>query len=243
MTDTGTSTAQLFDAWECGLSSPSALRPAVLLAEALEIGIEDVEAWSVGSRDRRLLELRRGAFGDMLEATATCASCGADVEFDVDAAVLAATPTVADGEFVLDVGAYVVTCRLPTSRDLRVASVARDVAEARALLLVECVSAVGRDGSHVATAVLPLEVLDEVEAAMAHRDPHADVRLALVCPECKSGWDAVLDLGQFVWFEVDRWARRLVVEVATLAARFGWSETDVLRLSPLRRRTYLELAG
>jgi hypothetical protein len=243
MTDAGTTTAELFDAWEYGLSSPAALRPAILLSEALGIGIAAVEAMSVGSCDARLLELRRAAFGDRLEATATCVSCGADVEFELDAATLAAISADSGGEFVVDVGAYTVTCRLPTTGDVRHASTAQDIAEARSLLLEACLSVVDLDGSEVDAASLPSEVLDGVEAAMAERDPHADLRLGVVCPECDRGWDAVLDLGQFVWFEVDRWARRLVVEVATLAIRFGWSETDVLRLSPLRRRAYLELAG
>jgi hypothetical protein len=38
-------------------------------------------------------------------------------------------------------------------------------------------------------------------------------------------------------------AMRLVGDVHALARIYGWTEADVLAMSPRRRATYLELAG
>jgi hypothetical protein len=42
---------------------------------------------------------------------------------------------------------------------------------------------------------------------------------------------------------VEDWASRLLLEVHALASVYGWSERDVLNLSPRRRRLYLDMVG
>ena len=59
---------------------------------------------------------------------------------------------------------------------------------------------------------------------------------------CGAGWTDILDVLDYLWREVDLAARRLIGEVAEIAAAFGWAERDILALSPVRRRSYLELA-
>ena len=49
------------------------------------------------------------------------------------------------------------------------------------------------------------------------------------------------DIAGFFWAELDAWARRLLREIHTLARFYGWSEAEILALSPLRRRCYLEM--
>lgn len=51
------------------------------------------------------------------------------------------------------------------------------------------------------------------------------------------------DIGAYLWEEVDAWADRTLRDVHLLAASYGWSERDILDLSPARRGRYLELAG
>ena len=58
-----------------------------------------------------------------------------------------------------------------------------------------------------------------------------------------TAWSAPLDVPAFVWAEVDAWTRRLLVEVHSLAAAYGWNEHEILALSPVRRLSYLELAS
>jgi hypothetical protein len=50
-----------------------------------------------------------------------------------------------------------------------------------------------------------------------------------------------MDVAAFVWAEIESEARRLLLEVDVLARRYGWSERDILDMSPIRRYQYLEL--
>jgi hypothetical protein len=95
----------------------------------------------------------------------------------------------------------------------------------------------------VAVDLLPADVLGAVEDQMAAADPQADVRLALSCPACGHQWQEVFDIVSFLWGEVQAWALRLLREVHTLASAYGWSEADILALSPQRRQMYLEMVG
>ena len=42
---------------------------------------------------------------------------------------------------------------------------------------------------------------------------------------------------------VEMAARRLLPEVHALASSYGWSEKEILALSPARRRSYIALLG
>jgi hypothetical protein len=100
-----------------------------------------------------------------------------------------------------------------------------------------------RAGRPVAADQLPPEVQARVAQASSEADPRADIQLNLSCPECAARTRAVLDVGSALWLELDAWARGTLLDVYLLASSFGWSEPEVLALSPLRRRYYLELAG
>jgi hypothetical protein len=65
----------------------------------------------------------------------------------------------------------------------------------------------------------------------------------LTCPQCAHQWQAPLDIVSFLWSEVHAWAIRLLREIHELASAYGWSEAEILALSPWRRRAYLELVN
>jgi len=65
----------------------------------------------------------------------------------------------------------------------------------------------------------------------------------LTCPSCGYAWPAPFDIASFFWTEVDAWARVLLREIHVLASAYHWCEEDILRLSPWRRRSYLEQIG
>ena len=90
---------------------------------------------------------------------------------------------------------------------------------------------------------LPMEVQERMAERAAEADPRADIRLNLPCPECGTQTKAVLDIGSALCQELDAWARGILRDVYLLASSCGWSEAEVLAMSPLRRRYYLELAG
>jgi hypothetical protein len=45
----------------------------------------------------------------------------------------------------------------------------------------------------------------------------------------------------FFWKEINHWANRILREVHLLASTYGWSEADILALTPTRRQWYLAL--
>jgi hypothetical protein len=76
---------------------------------------------------------------------------------------------------------------------------------------------------------------------MQEHDPGADVRIGLSCPACQHGWTLGFDIVSFIWGEIEDWAQRLLADVHVLAQAYGWSERDILALSPTRRQLYLEM--
>lgn len=245
------SASELLDAWEAGCRRPPWARPATLLGTG-GAGPEDgSEALPVGDRDRRLAALRRSVFGPSVQATAACPACSESAELSFTFDELLPPPAPAPGEGGQAAGTvrragYEVRFRLPTTADLAAVAAARpgDAGRAAEELLGRCVvGASGPSGTAVDVGALPGEVADAVSAAMAAADPAADVELKLACPGCGHRWTSPLDVGAFVWQEVDAWAERTLLEVDALARAYGWPEPAVLALSPWRRQRYLELAG
>lgn len=234
----------LLQAWEAGLDQAPARRAVSLLACACADSDDDLARLPVGVRDARLLRLRRALFGEAVAALAQCPACGErlDVSFGVDdvcpGSLAEPDAGEAPGSYQLRSGAYQVSYRLPNSADL--GSVTLDAA-APARLLRRCVSAATCDGTLVAADQLPPDVVSAISAAMAAADPLARIELALICPGCGHGWENLLDIGDFLWKEVDAWARRTLQDVHTLARAYGWSEPEVLAMTPRRRDIYLDM--
>jgi hypothetical protein len=90
---------------------------------------------------------------------------------------------------------------------------------------------------------LPDTLLETITAHMAELDPQADTRLSLSCPGCHHCWQALFDIVSYFWNEIQAWAARIFTEIHLLASAYGWSEADILSLSPLRRQMYLSRVG
>jgi hypothetical protein len=137
-----------------------------------------------------------------------------------------------------------VRFQLPTVADLAAVSPSGAGSDGvRMALLERCVVQARRRGKAVPVADLSEEVTDVIDSEMARADPNADIAFALACEACGNAWSAPLDVPPFVWAQVDSWARRLLLEVHSLAAAYGWTEREILALSPVRRLMYLELAA
>jgi hypothetical protein len=236
--------ADILELWERGAERPP-FAQALLLLAAAQPGepADSLAGWSLGRRDAALLALRERLFGDRLVAAAGCPRCGEQSELNFRTGDIRAG--FADGDLpprpvtAADGSAYAVRLRPLTTRDLiELASGTGADGDAPIRRLV--VSA-ERDGRPVPAGELPAEVLVDCAEALAEADPQADVRLALRCPECGLAWEAPFDVAAYLWQEVETLAGRLLREVHLLASAYGWSEAEILRLSPLRRQRYLEL--
>ncbi|MEV5319995.1 hypothetical protein AB0K92_20450 [Streptomyces sp. NPDC052687] len=237
-----TGAAGLLAAWEAGLAAPPAGR-ALLLHRTARPDLDDgtLPELPVGEREADLFALRRALFGERMQVRLECAACGADMEFELDAGQFARTPGDRPEPVVrVEHEGWRVVFRLPGVADLTVAA---RTADPRAALLARCVVAAEHGGRAVAAADLPAPVQRRIAEAAEAADPGADLTLSVACPECGQATRAELDIASYLWTELDAWARDLLLDVHLLATAYGWSEPEILALSPLRRRYYLELCA
>jgi len=197
---------------------------------------------TVGERDARLLALRQALWGPEMVAVATCPACRERIEMTLDARqFLARSGTPRADALSLRIAGYDVTFRLPTSLDLIALTERADVVDSRDALLKLClVSARDGEASLAHDDPVPEEVVAGVVQAVADADPLADIQLAVNCPTCRHQWRVGFDIVSFLWTEIEAWALRILREVHTLASAYGWHERDILNLSSMRRRFYLE---
>lgn len=234
----------LLDAWESGRGRNSAEQAAILTGLAAPDGSPtDLDDLSLGERERRLLRLRRLLFGARIDGITDCPECARpfEVDFPLDP-LLHVEPADGSRQHEERFGPFELTFRLPTSGDIRAAGGLRDAEDARRLLLARCVVRASRDGEEIDAGDLPRDICVRLGERMGELDPLSDIEMVGTCPECGVGWDVPLDIGSFLWAELDGWARRTLSDIDTLARIYGWSERDVLALSPARRKLYVELA-
>ncbi len=91
-------------------------------------------------------------------------------------------------------------------------------------LILRCLIEARCGGSAQAPEDLPPELLSRLGAAMAERDPRADIRVGLDCPACSHAWSIGFDIVSYLLGELDDWAERTLAEVHTLARAYGWTE-------------------
>ncbi|MEO0996611.1 MAG: phage baseplate protein [Pseudomonadota bacterium] len=240
------STQELLTAWEHGLNQPSVQRALILLAIAEPAAAPDELArLTIGQRDARLLRLREQLFGARLTNVATCPACDERIEWEHDVAdVRVAEPDAGApaGEFEVEYGGYRLACRLPNSSD--VASVLNgDGGKAQTALLSRCVLRAAAAGADTRVEDLPDRVVEALNRRFEALDPQANVRVGLTCPGCTHRWQILFDIASYLWAELGDWAERTLQTVHRLAHGYGWSEDDILGLSPVRRQMYLGMLG
>jgi hypothetical protein len=234
--------SELLHFWEEGCECPPAERALLLLGRACpEDDPEALAALPIGRLDARLLTLREWIFGPDLTGMTSCPECGERLELDFTVAdVRAGPPPPAADELDVVSSGYHVTFRLPVSMDLQEMR-GLDAGAARARLMDACLLGARRDGAACSLDALPDPVLAAVVRRMDELDPQADVHTAVICPACGHGWPATFDIASFFWMEIEAWARRILLDVHTLATAYSWSEVEILALSPRRRQLYLEM--
>lgn len=239
----GFSAAELLRLWEAGSVQHPLDRALTILAAAEPgQGRHDLARLPVGRRDALLLAVHERAFGRRLAARAACPACAEQVEIGLDTRdLLASWPDGDPDEPLLVAGdGYEVRCRPPDSFDLAAIVGERDVVEARRRLLSRCVVSAMRAGEEVPPDALPETIVAAVAERIAAHDPLAVIELALACPACGREWRMLFDIGAVLWSRIEAAARRLLHQVHALARAYGWSETEILALGPVRRQAYLE---
>jgi hypothetical protein len=239
----------LLDAWDAGRHATPARRALLLLSlEGPAASADAMARLTVGQQNERLLRFRARTFGDRLDCLVECPACGDALELTVHASeLLAGVDTHHDArqdgalpELWIDTPAGELRFHPPTVGDI-LAAVDGAAAggggnAAPAALLAHCI-----DSPAATPLAFTPELEEEVAQRMLQADPLADVELALACPTCAHAWTAPLDVPTWIWTELDAWALRTLAHVHRLAAAYGWTEAEVLSLSPSRREAYLEM--
>jgi len=224
------SASELLSVWELGISQVPLQRALTILAVACpEISSESLAGLTIGQRDARLLALREMTFGSEITGVTDCPECGETIELTFSSSdFLPLNETEAPAELAVKSNGSEVRFRLPTGADLLAVSSAEQLLE-RCLL----------SGARKLNENLRVAVGERMSSV----DPMADIQLALNCPNCEHKWAPPFDIVAFFWREISAAARRLLREVHTLASAYGWTESEILSLSPARRRAYLEMAS
>jgi uncharacterized protein (UPF0212 family) len=241
----GLSARQILAVWEAGLSQMPAERALTLLSVCYpKTTRAELERMHIGKRDALLLSFRENLFGPHFSGVTKCPQCDASLELAFHSSEVRKNVTSeAVDPFSFTFDDFEVKCRLPNSADLLAVSSKGNTDAVANALLDRCLLEQRQGGVEIATTSLPGDVVDAIVNEMGKRDPQADIRFALACPDCAHHWDAIFDIVSFAWNEISAWAGRLLRQVHTLAMAYGWREIDILSMSALRRQVYLEMLG
>lgn len=229
------SSSDLLYVWEHGAGLHPLDRGLLALSAAFpEVAAATLADWTLGRRNQALIELHCSLFGSALEGWAACGGCGQKMEFEIDSRTLV-NESVAGTNPEPNVFFKNQRFRLPTSRDLAAAVQQKDVAAAALCLLERC-----RAGTEQPVP-WTVEDIEQAGEKMAMADTLAEIRIALCCPSCGCQSIETIEMVSFFWSKIEARVKRLLCEVHAIASRYGWTEAEVLSLSPARRALYVEM--
>lgn len=216
----------------CDAGPPVDAALAALAMAWPEVAAAQWPALDAGRRDALLLHLRRGIFGDQLQAECACPSCGERLEFDLQAGALAGarpSPLHELPPLTVVVDGLGLTLRRPSTGDLQQAPSAT-------ALMQHCLLS---DDPTAQRACGEAAWQQAFGAALAQDNPCTDPQIGLDCPACGARWEETFDIADFMAADLRAAARRLFDEVHLMALAYHWSERDILELPAARRRHYL----
>lgn len=225
----------LLSVWERGAALHPLDRNLLLCSWArADMAPADLPDLPVGVVNAALVRLRSATFGTAIEAHVDCGRCAEHLEIALDASALAqAMDNVkSPGEIEVDRFRF----RPASTRDLAAIAGEPTLEAAASALLNRCCVAGPPDAPRPSSAIVA-----KVEEALETVDPAADFELALTCEACGHNWRTTLDVGALFWSEITARARSVLADVHRLALAYGWSESDILALSPARRAAYLQM--
>jgi hypothetical protein len=237
--------SELLTVWEREMNQSLIQKTLILLSHANpEMQFEDIAKLSIGKRDAMLFQLRKWMFGTRLVNTAYCPKCNVQIEWETeigDLDVLDKTTEQLQDEYSVKIENFNIRFRLPNTNDFKYFSGSHTSNFDRKTILSNCIAEVTKDLEDFEISKLPDKVFNALEDYIEQIDSHADIRMVLTCPNCSNRWESSFDIISYLWAEIDSWAKNVLQEVAFLARNFGWSEQQILAMSPKRREMYLEM--
>ena len=217
--------AVVLSGWERSLG-----RPPLRQALDLLVCAAPEQSWAqlpFGQVCRGLFRLRSLLFGPVMPGVVSCPKCGEQMEFTFQCDSIEGALAAPAALLRIEAGERQLEMRLPTAADLLAVHTSAE-------LLQRC----------AASPVVPdHDFLQAASECVAEADPLSETLLDLICAACGHPWQAALDIVSYLGREIAYEARRLLSDVHRLASAYGWSESDILAMSPARRGAYLEMAA
>lgn len=235
--------ARLLNIWERGRNKGLVEQGLILLAEACPgASLKALAEIPIGRRDAAIFRLREKTFGPWIAGFSTCPVCDEQLELTIRVEDILYEETGNSHQaMLLDFLDYEVHFSLPCSRDLFAAVATGSLDAAYHSLIENCIQTAYYQKQRTSAHDLPADVIQAMADEMVKVDPQADVQMKIICLSCGHQWQQTFDIIWFFWKEIDSWAHRILSEVDALARAYGWSEADILSLSPWRRQCYLEI--
>jgi len=232
--------------WEIGQNQHPLDKALTILSAGLpEMTWDQLATLTIGQRDGCLLDVYEKTFGSTLKGFVTCPECREHVEFDASTADfrIPPEPGFGDKENAQELMAknIKINFRLPNSIDLAAVAGCEDAESGYNLIVQRCVVEVTNNGKPVRAHELTAEIISRLAGRMGECEPQAEILLDFRCPACSHKWQVIFDIAMFLWKEISIYAKSLLREVHTIASAYKWREADILSMSPLRRRYYLEM--
>jgi hypothetical protein len=216
--------------WNC---TPCEQAVALVTKCFPELQDREVLMLPIGRRDLLLMSLRTSLFGSAVELVCECPQCKEQCELSFDLSDMQQTESRLS-DISIERDGVDFRFRLPNSFDLLEMQNCRPV-DPRHFLAQKCLLI------PQTVPALPQDLVDHVSDLMGEQDSHANIHLDTNCASCHHEWEVPFDIVSVVWTELSAWAQRLIGEIHVLASSYGWNESEILALTPVRRQIYLSI--
>lgn len=192
---------------------------------------EELLNLTIGERDQLLIRAYQTLFGKEIEVFSSCSACTCELELQVDLNELTALDSKVGGSSEIELHGK----RLSVE-PIRVGDLTRIRRIGHEHWIDDKLSQ-----AEIATKLISQADRNEYAARLSELDPQADICLEFECVECHFSWIDPFDIASQFWLRFDATCTRLLAAVHSLACAYGWTETEVLAMSPWRREVYLNM--
>lgn len=207
-------------------------RCAAFADAAAPLGMLAAADLALGDREVVLRALHVVSLGPGVEGRTACAHCGAAVEYDLNLDQPTERPPEPGPWHQLAIPGGTIKCRVLTGADLERAAGSVDT-DSLALL------ADAATGGQAVSGAAGREILG---AALARLDPNAETAVSVGCPVCGRITRFWLDSFELIRRGLAA-AGGVMRQIHTLAAAYGWSESEILTLPRHRRLLYCRMVA
>lgn len=234
----------IIEVWE-RIANQHLLESALTILNSLipEIPKKDFAEMSIGRRNYFLTQIRNKLIGRDLICFTVCPYCDSKLEFSISPEEILSPSKAEDTPFVFIIDDYIIRYRLPNSVNLAIASRCKDFYSAKDEILNQCLIELTKDDQKISPSELPEEIKLKLSCDMSIKEPATESVIDLVCKDCNYSWTQIMDIASFLITEINFYAKNILRDVHQLASAYGWSESEIIGMSPQKRNWYLNAIG